>query len=132
KIEAGGVIAAFTEADYSQQDNAANWLDGEVISDVGGGPNTAFYGTVSGTKHLGGLKYTAAAASTVTVDAGETLGVDGTIIVAESVGAADQTINGGSITGGGGTALGVLQNSTGKFTIDSTIVDNGGATGFTK
>src|SRR3546814_11464736 len=82
---------------------------------------------------LGGLRYTAAADSTITVGVGNTLGVDGTIIVAPSVLANDQTITGGFLTGGaGGGTLGVQQNGAGTFTIDSTIVDNGGATSFVK
>src|SRR3546814_9317601 len=80
---------------------------------------------------LGGLRYTAAADSTITVGVGNTLGVDGTIIVAPSVLANDQTITGGFLTGGaGGGTLGVQQNGAGTFTIDSTIVDNGGGTSF--
>src|SRR3546814_14710327 len=40
---------------------------------------------------------------------------------------------GGFLTGGaGGGTLGVQQNGAGTFTIDSTIVDNGGATSFVK
>ena len=129
----GGVITAFTAADYTQQDDAANWLDDQVVSDVGGAADTPFFNTVSGSRQLGGLKYTAAAGSTVNVAAGERLGIDGTIIVASSVGNSDQTITGGSLTGGvGGSTLGILQNGGGRFTIGSTIVDNGGATGFTK
>jgi fibronectin-binding autotransporter adhesin len=133
KVDGGGNIVAFTATDYTNKDDAGNWLSGEVISDVGNAADTPFFGTVSGSVQLGGLKYTAAAASTVYVGAGETLGIDGTIIVAASVGANNQHITGGSMTGGtGGGTLGVYQNGQGRFTIDSTIVDNGGATGFTK
>lgn len=129
----GGVITAFTAADYTNEDNAANWQGGKFISDAGGTADTPFFGTVSGSPQLGGLKYTAAANSTVNIAAGQTLGIDGTIIVASSVGLANQTITGGSLTGGaGGGTLGVLQNGGARFTIGSTIVDNGGATGFTK
>ncbi|UXN58146.1 autotransporter-associated beta strand repeat-containing protein [Phyllobacterium zundukense] len=130
---AGGVIAAFTT--YQNKDNAATWANGDIVSDEGGAVNTAYSGTVSGSVALGGLKYTAAANSTVTVGLGNTLSVDGAIIVASSVGNFNQTIQGGSITGGpGGGTLGVIQNSTGTgtFTIASTIVDNGGATAFAK
>ncbi|CDX29442.1 Outer membrane autotransporter barrel domain (modular protein) [Mesorhizobium sp. ORS 3359] len=127
----GGNITAFTS--YTNQDNASLWTNGQVISDAGGAANSAYFGTVGSSIQIGGLKYTAANASTVTIGAGATLGISGTIIVAPSVGANSDTITGGSITGpaGGGT-LGVLQNSTGTFTIASTIVDNGGAVGFTK
>ncbi|WP_181175673.1 autotransporter-associated beta strand repeat-containing protein [Mesorhizobium sp. B2-3-4] len=128
-----GLITAFTA--YANKDNASTWLTGDVVSDAGGAPNTPFTNTVSGNVQLGGLKYTAAANSIVTVGAGNTLGVDGTIIISASVNNASQTITGGSITGaaGGGT-LGVLDNSTGTgtFTIQSAIVDNGGATSFAK
>src|SRR3546814_20246339 len=91
------------------------------------------FGSVGVDGQLGGLRYTAAADSTITVGVGNTLGVDGTIIVAPSVLANDQTITGGFLTGGaGGGTLGVQQNGAGTFTIDSTIVDNGGATSFVK
>lgn len=128
-----GVITAFEAADYINKDNAGSWLTGEVISDTGGAVDTAFFGTVSASQQLGGLKYTAAANSTVSIADGQTLGIDGTVIVASSVGTAGQTIGGGSLTGGtGGETLGILKNGAGRFTINSTIVDNGGATGFTK
>lgn len=127
---AGNIIARTT---YDNKDDAGTWLTGDVVSDAGGAANTPFTGTVASDVQLGGLKYTVARASTVTIGAGNTLGLDGTIIVSSSVGANAQTITGGQLTGpaGGGT-LGILQSSTGNFTIASTIVDNGGAIGFTK
>ncbi|PWL18378.1 autotransporter outer membrane beta-barrel domain-containing protein [Falsochrobactrum shanghaiense] len=129
----GEVIRAFEEADYVDKDDAGSWRTGEVISDTGNAANTPFFGTVSSSQQLGGLKYTAAAASTVNIAAGQTLGIDGTIIVAASVGATGKTIAGGSLTGGaGGTTLGLLHNGTGTFNIASTIVDNGAGTGFVK
>ena len=132
KVLAGGVVA-FDATDYTDKDDAGNWLDGEIISDGGGLADSPFTGSVSGNVQLGGLRYTAAAASTVTVGGGNTLGVDGTIIVAPSILLNDQTISGGSLTGGaGGGALGVQQNGDGVFTIQSAIVDNGGATSFVK
>ncbi|HJR74109.1 MAG TPA: autotransporter-associated beta strand repeat-containing protein [Luteimonas sp.] len=126
----GGQIVAFD--DYTDQDNASLWLDGQFISDEGGAPNTSYFNTVTGSKQIAGLKYTAAQNSTVTVGAGQTLGLDGTIIVNSTTNNATQTIQGGSLTGavGGGT-LGVLKNSDGFFVIDSNVVDNGGAVGFT-
>lgn len=123
----GGNILAFEEADYTDQDNAANWQDNEYITDVDG-----FYGTVNGSVQLAGLRYTQPVSTTVTVEPGETLGVDGTIIVAPSVLNADQLITGGMMTGANGGVLGVQQNSTGNFTIESQIVDNGPGMGFTK
>ncbi|KAA0178600.1 autotransporter outer membrane beta-barrel domain-containing protein, partial [Cupriavidus gilardii] len=127
KVE-GGNIVAFTEDDYTDQDNAATWQNNQYITDVDG-----FYGEVGSTVQLAGLRYTEPTATNVTVANGQTLGVDGTIIVAPSVGANDQTITGGSITGtAGGGELGVQQNSTGNFTIGSQVVDNGGSIGFTK
>jgi fibronectin-binding autotransporter adhesin len=126
-------ITAFTA--YANKDDAGAWLAGDVVSDAGGAANSPYANTVAGDVQLGGLKYTAAANSTVTVGGANTLGVDGTIIVASSVGNASQTITGGSLTGStsGGT-VGVLHNGTGTgtFTIASAIVDNGGATGFIK
>ncbi|TPI21035.1 autotransporter-associated beta strand repeat-containing protein [Mesorhizobium sp. B4-1-1] len=125
-----GFITAFTA--YVDEDNAALWATGNILSDEAGNANTPYSGTVNGNVALGGLKYTAAANSTVTVGAGNTLGVDGTIIVSPSVGTANQTIQGGSLTGGaGGSALGVQQNSGGTFTVASNIINNGGATSFT-
>jgi fibronectin-binding autotransporter adhesin len=127
KVE-GGNITAFTEADYTDKDNAANWLDNEFITDASG-----FFGTVNGSVQLGGLRYTLPVSTTVTVNPGETLDVDGTIIVAPSVLNTDQLITGGMLAGAaGGEALSILQNSTGNFTIASQIVDNGGSLGFIK
>ncbi|MGJ7901783.1 autotransporter-associated beta strand repeat-containing protein [Lysobacter sp. 1R34A] len=123
----GGNIAAFVDADYTDKDNAANWLANEYITDVNG-----FFGAVSGSVQLAGLRYTAPTSTTVTVNPGETLGVDGTIIVAPTVVNTNQLITGGMITGPVGGALGVQQNSTGNFTIASQIVDNGGSIGFIK
>lgn len=132
QVDASGNIIARTS--YANKDDAGTWVTGDVVSDEGGlGPNTPYFGTVASNVQLGGLKYTAAATSTVTIGSGNTLGVDGTIIVSSSVGNNAQTITGGQLTGpaGGGT-LGILQNSAGNFTIASTITDNGGVTGFTK
>lgn len=124
----GGKILAFTAADYTQKDNAANWLANEFITDTAG-----FFGTVGNTVQLGGLRYTRPASTTVTIAAGKQLGVDGAIIVAPTVGAFNQTVTGGTITGTqGGGELGIQQNSTGNFTLGSQIVDNGGSIGFTK
>ncbi|ALF30788.1 MULTISPECIES: adhesin autotransporter BmaC [Brucella] len=129
----GGVIKALDESDYANKDDAGTWANGDIVSDAGGAANTPYFGTVGTSLQLGGLKYTAAANSTVTIAAGQTLGVNGTIIVANTVGNTNQTINGGSLTGiAGGGVLGVLQTGTGTFTIQSTITDNGGAIGFTK
>lgn len=126
----GGVITAFTA--YANKDDASQWLNGDIVSDEGGSANTPYVNIVNGNVALGGLKYAAAANSTVAVGAGNTLGVDGSIIVSPSAGTASQRIVGGSMTGGAaGSPLGVLQNSAGIFTIASTIVDNGGATSFT-
>jgi len=123
----GGNIVAFTPLDYTNKDNAANWLNGEYITD-----STGFFNTVSGTKQLGGLRYTVAKSTTVTVSPGQTLGVDGTVIVAPSVLNTNQVITGGMMTGASGGDLAVQQNSTGNFTIASQIVDNGTGTGFVK
>ncbi|TPJ75080.1 autotransporter-associated beta strand repeat-containing protein, partial [Mesorhizobium sp. B2-7-1] len=128
---AGNIIARVS---YATKDDAGTWITGDVVSDEGGNANTPYFGAVGSNVQLGGLKYTVARSSTVTIGVGNTLGVDGTIIVSSSVGNNAQTITGGQLTGpaGGGT-LGVLQNSTGNYTIASTIVDNGGGgTGFTK
>ncbi|WP_333605857.1 autotransporter-associated beta strand repeat-containing protein, partial [Novosphingobium sp.] len=128
----GGNILAFTDADYTEKDDAATWLSNEYITDTGGLANTPFFNTVAGNVQLGGLKYTVGQPSTVTVGAGNTLGVDGTIIVAPTVGTNNQLITGGMLTGANGGVLGVQQNSTGNFTIASQIVDNGPGMGFTK
>ena len=126
----GGVITALTS--YANKDDASTWANGDIVSDAGGAANTPYFNTVTGSVALGGLKYTAAANSTVTVGSGNTLGVGGNILVTPTVGATFQTIQGGSLTGGAnGGPLGVLQNSAGTFTIASTIVDNGAPTSFT-
>ncbi|WP_375196824.1 autotransporter-associated beta strand repeat-containing protein [Sphingobium sp.] len=128
----GGVVSAF--AAYANKDDASSWLSGDVVSDAGGAANTAYFGTVSGSQQLGGLQYTAAQGSVVTIGAGNTLGIDGTIIVSSTVGATGKEITGGSLTGavGGGT-LGFLHNGTGNFLVSSRVVDNGGdAVGVTK
>lgn len=129
----GGGILAFDDSDYTTKDDASTWADGDIISDTANAANTPFYGTVNGNVQLGGLRYTAAAGSNVAIGAANTLGIDGTIIVAPSTLATNQSITGGSLTGstGGGT-LGVQHNGTGMLTIGSTIVNNGGATAFAK
>lgn len=125
----GGVVTAFTN--YADKDNASQWLSGDIVSDEGGNPNTPYFGTVNGSVALGGLKYAAAGGTTVSVGAGNTLSVDGSIIVAPTATTAAQLISGGSVTGGaGGSPLGVQQNSAGTFTIGSTVVDNSGNTSF--
>jgi fibronectin-binding autotransporter adhesin len=126
KVEANRIVA-FTSDDYTEMDEAANWLDNQYISDEDGDA-VSFSGTVSGSKQLAGLRYATAASSTVTVDDGQTLGVDGTIIVAA---AGNKRIQGGSVRGSAGGVLGVQQNSTGTYFIDSTIVDNASPTGLT-
>ena len=129
----GGNVVAFDAADYTDKDNAATWATGEIISDSAGAANSPFSGTVGGNVYLNGLRYSAAAGSAVTVGAGNTLGVDGTIIVAPSVGSANQAINGGQLTSGiAGGALGIQHNGGGIFTIGSAIVDGGGVTSFAK
>lgn len=131
KVVDGGIIA-FDNSDYVNKDDAGDWVTGDIVSDSANAADTPFEGTVSSNLQLGGLRYTAAADSVVTIGAGNTLGIDGTIIVAPSTLATNQRITGGSITGGaGGGTFGIQQNGTGTFTIDSTIVDNGG-TGFVK
>ncbi len=132
KVVGGGIIA-FDASDYTTKDDAATWANGNIISDTANAANTPFFGTVTGTVQLGGLRYTAAATANVAIGAGNTLGIDGTIIVAPSTGATNQNISGGSLTGsaGGGT-LGVQHNGTGTLTIASTMVNNGGATSFAK
>ncbi len=130
KIE-GGLILAFEDDDYTDQDEADLWLDNQFISDDDGDTD-GFFGTVNSTVQLGGLRYTQPVASTVTVAPGQTLGVDGTIIVSPSVLDFDQLITGGMMAGAaGGQALGVQQNSEGNFEIASQIVDNGGSLGVT-
>jgi fibronectin-binding autotransporter adhesin len=129
----GGNIVALTT--YTNKDNPADWVSGEVVSDQGNALNTPYAGILDENVQLGGLKYTAAATSNVNLG-GNTLGVNGAIIVGPSVGTAIQSISNGSLTGsvGGGT-LGIQQNGTSTtsgFTISATIVDNGGAIGFTK
>ncbi|MBZ9709428.1 autotransporter-associated beta strand repeat-containing protein [Mesorhizobium sp. ESP7-2] len=133
-VNGSNQIVAFT--DYDLKDDAASWLDGDIVADTDGLANSPFYGTASDAGgdnivQLGGLRYAAAANSIVTVGLNQTLGVDGAIIIGSSVLGTSQTINGGSVRGSAGGVLGVQQSSAGTFTINSTIVDNGAATGFT-
>jgi fibronectin-binding autotransporter adhesin len=129
----GGNIVAFTDADYTDQDDASLWATGQYISDSDG-DFESYSGTVASDVQLAGLQFTTFdPTTTITIDPAATLGIDGTIIVATSVGGNNQTITGGSLTGGsGGSTLGVQQNSAGTFIIGSTIVNNGGATSFAK
>src|SRR5690606_7786175 len=101
----GGTILAFDETDYTDKDDAGTWITGDIVSDTANAVDTPFGGTVGSDVQLGGLRYTAAADSVVTIGGGNTLGVDGTIIVAPSTLATNQRITGGSLTGGmgGGT-----------------------------
>ncbi|WP_309085982.1 autotransporter-associated beta strand repeat-containing protein [Chelativorans sp.] len=135
-VNASNQIVAFTA--YDLKDNAATWIDGDIVADTAGAANSPFFGTASDAGgdnivQLGGLRYAAApaAGSVVTVGAGQTLGIDGTIIVGASVGATTQTIQNGSVRGTAGGVLGIQQNSIGTFSINSTIVDNAGPTGLT-
>src|SRR5690606_2487484 len=64
KVESGNIVA-FTEEDYTDKDDAANWLSGEYITDVNG-----FHGEMNGTLQLAGLRYTEATETTVTVASG--------------------------------------------------------------
>ncbi|MGK6353839.1 autotransporter-associated beta strand repeat-containing protein [Sphingomonas sp. DT-207] len=129
----GGNIVAFTDADYTDQDDASLWANGQFISDSDGDADS-FFGTVGSSVQLGGLQFTTPdATTTVTIAGGQTLGVDGSIIVAPSVLTDNQTITGGNLTGtAGGGVLGVQQNGAGTLTIASQIVDNTGTVGFTK
>ncbi|MDP3592655.1 autotransporter-associated beta strand repeat-containing protein [Phenylobacterium sp.] len=127
----GGEILPFAEVDYTDKDEVATWLSGEFISDSDG-DGLGYSGTLTGSMQIGGLQFTEAAVSNVTVAAGQTLGVDGAIIIAPSVANNNQTINGGNLRGAAGGVLGVQQNGGGLFTIGSTVVDNGGSTGLTK
>ncbi|UIJ44831.1 autotransporter-associated beta strand repeat-containing protein [Sphingomonas cannabina] len=129
----GGNIVAFTDADYTDQDDASLWANGQFISDSDGDADS-FFGTVGSSVQLGGLQFTTPdATTTVTIAGGQTLGVDGSIIVAPSVLTNNQTITGGNLTGtSGGGVLGVQQNGAGTLTIASQIVDNTGTIGFTK
>ncbi|KTD99948.1 hypothetical protein ATE68_05720 [Sphingopyxis sp. H038] len=130
---AGGNIVAFDATDYTDEDNAGNWATGQIISDSAGAANSPYFGTVGGDVYLAGLRYSAAAGSTVTIGAGNILGVDGTIIIAPAVGTANQTISGGQLTSGvAGGALGIQHNGGGIFTVASVIVDGGGITSFAK
>jgi fibronectin-binding autotransporter adhesin len=130
KVE-GGLVLAFDDDDYTDQDDASLWMANQFISDDDGDAD-GFFGTLGTGVQLGGLRYTQPIATTVTVAAGQTLGVDANIIVAPSVAGFDQLITGGMMTGAAGGILGVQQNSDGNFTIASQIVDNGGSIGFTK
>lgn len=125
QVDASGNVIARTS--YATKDDAGSWVTGDVVSDTGGAANTPYFGTVASGIQLGGLKYTVAANSIVTIGNANTLGIDGTIIVSASVGNTAQNITGGKLTGpAGGGALAILQNSPGGFRISSSIVDASG------
>jgi fibronectin-binding autotransporter adhesin len=130
----GGNITALAASDYTVQNNPSLWQDNQIITDSATGFTTSAVDSPDGTLQLGGLRYTAARATTVNIASGDTLGIDGNILVAPTVGNFNQTITGGSLTGPlGGGMLGIQQNAGGTFTIASQIVDNGaGTVGFTK
>ncbi|HET6523561.1 autotransporter-associated beta strand repeat-containing protein [Sphingopyxis sp.] len=130
----GGNIVAFDDNDYTGRDDAGTWQAGEIITDEDTLNTTSFFGTVASSVQLGGLRFVEAdPTTTITIAGGQTLGIDGAIIVAPSVGNNSQLITGGSITGStGGGVLAVQQSGGGNFQIASQIVDNGGATGFLK
>lgn len=129
----GGNIAALAPEDYTIQDDPSLWQDGQIISDDAAGFTASAVDSPDGTLQLGGLRYTAPQATTLNIAAGDTLGIDGNILVTPTVLGNDQVITGGALTGvAGGGPLGIRQNSTGDFSIHSSIVDNGGATSFVK
>ena len=120
KVE-GGLIVPLTEDDYADKDNATNWETGDIVTDVDG-----FTGEVDDSVLLGGLRYTQPVATDVTIANGQTLAIDGSIIVAPTVEDFDQSLTNGSLTSAPGeSTLGVIQNSEGNFEIGSTIVNGG-------
>src|SRR5690606_24732529 len=68
----GGTITALSDDDYRVEDQAGNWQDGDIITD-----DLGFQGTLTSDVQLGGLRYTAPASTVVTIDGGQTLGIDG-------------------------------------------------------
>lgn len=120
----GGAIGAFSN--YNPVDDTGSWGAGQNISDT-----AAFTGTTNSVA-INTLRFNAAAASTATVAAGNTLTIStGGLLVTPNVGANNSKITGGSITSGNGFDLIVHQNNaSGTLTIESVIA--GAGVGLTK
>ena len=131
KVDEDGYIVALSAEDYTVEDDPSLWADNQIITDATGFTTDAV-DSPDGSVQLGGLRFTAPSTTTVNIANGTTLGIDGNILVSPSVLGFGQTISGGQLTGPlGGGMLGVQNNGTGQFTIDSQIVDNAGdAVGF--
>lgn len=129
----GGHIEALAPEDYTVQDDPSQWLDGQIITDDADGFTADIVNAPGGMLQLAGLRYTAPKSTTLNIAAGDTLGIDGNILVTPTVLDNNQTITGGSLTGPtGGGSLGIQQNSDGNVLIYSRITDNSGAIDFVK
>lgn len=118
---------AFTSASYSTQNDASLWTD----SATNYATNGAVSGTVGtgGTVNINGLKLNNASSQSFAIDG--TLRVAGGVLFGSSIAANASEISGGSLTSTSGELILVCnnaQNTYGRNTISSTIVDNGGAT----
>jgi autotransporter-associated beta strand protein len=96
----------------------ANYLNGNVDVD-----NDA--GLIDAAIAANSVRFSAAAANTLTLAAGTNTIASGGILVGSTVAGNPSTITGGSLTGAASQNLAIIQNNTlGGLTLSSTIVDN--------
>ncbi len=146
--DASGIMPGFTHGDSWAVANGS----GVAISALGGGSYTL--STVAGTfaaSYLGNidvensaglidgpitansLRFSSAAANTMTLDAGTNTLTSGGILVGSGVGSNLSTITGGDLVGAASKDLNITQNNTaGGLTISAIIANNTGATALTK
>jgi autotransporter-associated beta strand protein len=95
-----------------------NYLDGNIDVD-----NNA--GLIDAAITANSLRFSSAAANTLTLAAGSNTITSGGILVGSAVGSNLSTITGGTLTAATGQSLAIVQNNTsGGLTISSTIVNN--------
>ena len=98
-------------------------------SDISGGVNT----TLAASGAIGSIRFTNAAARTITLTGFTLTNVSGGILETTLVGANANVIDGGTLTSSNGQDLVVIQNNTsGTLTISSVIADGPTAIGLTK
>jgi autotransporter-associated beta strand protein len=105
---------------------AANYLNGNI--DVDASP-----GAIGAPIAANSLRFSSAAANTLTLTGSTNTIATGGILVGSGVGANTSTIAGGTLAGATSRDLTVIQNNTaGGLTISSVIANNSGATGLVK
>lgn len=123
RVNAGNLAAAT----YTTQNDASLWTDSGT-NYVTNGAVSSVVGT-GGTVDINGLKLNNGSSQSFSIDG--TLRVNGGVVFGSSIAANASEISGGSLTSTSGELILVCnnaQNTYGRNTISSTIVDNGGAT----